>query len=384
LAACAKSLHGPIMAGPVSGKVSRGESLPGAFNSESLDLRMRRYVEIKTADFDQDGDLDLLTHSFSTIPKIFWNSGNGQFDNFTVLEALGKPSEILVADFDADGDPDLVTQDWPDGVHLTLNDGSAGFRRLEDLDRIGESVRHLIAADWDGQAGVELIYFLAEPAGIYCASFIDGNWAIRLLAPNWSTGFFDTIAVTDVNLDDRPDLVLIGSDMMLLQLEDGSLRRDPLEVEGQSILAAGDYNEDGRADLLVGRRDAPLTIMCQSESGQWEEQGSFPMYGTLPFHQINVQIADLNGDGRDDLCIQQTGFYNMGCWDSQAGWESPSTWQVLLRSFDGWLFREGNIVDDDVIYPGVIARIDPGPYPDLVVEDENVPGYHLIRDPFRP
>jgi len=83
------------------------------------------YASPALGDYDNDGDLDLYftTLSGGDAPQLFRNDGGWNFTNVTALEGLGGIAntwQAAWADFDNDGDLDLVT----DGKIFVNNDVS--------------------------------------------------------------------------------------------------------------------------------------------------------------------------------------------------------------------------------------------------------------------
>ncbi|WP_423809261.1 FG-GAP repeat domain-containing protein, partial [Planktothrix agardhii] len=71
------------------------------------------YSSVTTADFDKDGDTDILLtgfdSSFNPISKIYSNNGSGGFSENTNVSLTGvSSSSVTTADFDNDGDTDIL------------------------------------------------------------------------------------------------------------------------------------------------------------------------------------------------------------------------------------------------------------------------------------
>lgn len=137
------------------------------------------------------------------------------------------------------------------------------------------------------------------------------------------------LVAADFDGDGRTDLALINNDRsrieMLLQrepgekatksvrrvvqdrwepeLEDSRFEKRPLTT-GATVhdFAAGDLNGDGRVDLAYTNDPDGLTVRLQSSSGDWDEKQDFD-FGQPAHYLTNIRIADLDGDGRDDLVV---------------------------------------------------------------------------------
>jgi hypothetical protein len=66
---------------------------------------------VAAADFDGDGDVDLISAADSTI-YLFWNPGDGTFEEVESFDIDGPASVLIAPDVDGDGGPDLVVKVW--------------------------------------------------------------------------------------------------------------------------------------------------------------------------------------------------------------------------------------------------------------------------------
>jgi hypothetical protein len=115
------------------------------------------------------------------------------------------------------------------------------------------------------------------------------------------------IVAGDFNNDGIPDL-LVGDDdgALMLFLGDGTGRMssagEVAHLSSVVSIAVGDFNHDGVLDVAVSDwRASSVTILLGTGKGSLRHAGSFPLRvaGMTP----HVTVADFNGDGILDLAV---------------------------------------------------------------------------------
>lgn len=215
---------------------------------------------VATGDFDEDGYADIATTytdgSSSGGVRILLNNGAGGFTEGAVIPTHYPRRTLEAADFDSDGHLDLLTQEEP-------------------VTGTGPSYNILLWGRGDGtfESGVEVF-------GARAGALFD---------------------IGDFNNDDRPDIVLgsAGSTSPLpVAVIYGNGTRTlaaPLEIATPTVsstAAVGDFNADSRDDIAI----AGTTYLNDGAGGFTVVSGS-----GLPSPSIYYDVADLNGDLRDDV-----------------------------------------------------------------------------------
>ncbi|HEX3436317.1 MAG TPA: VCBS repeat-containing protein [Pseudacidobacterium sp.] len=116
-----------------------------------------------------------------------------------------------------------------------------------------------------------------------------------------------SIVAGDFNQDGIPDLIVGDNDgTLLLFLGDGTGNMIPTgaiaHLDSVVSIAMADFNHDGIPDIAVSDwRSSSVTVLLGNGNGSFRETWSFPlrMRGTNP----HLAAADFNGDGIPDLAV---------------------------------------------------------------------------------
>lgn len=216
-----------------------------------------------------------------------------------LVKGVCRGRSVRPADFDADGDLDLVVTCDGTPPQLYLGDGAGHFAAAASPPVLGSVYR---LADLGRDGVPELI--AAAAAELQVWRYGDGAWTpagrIRTLNGESSP---QTIAAGDIDADGDLDLLATarGGNTVLLNV-DGRLRRrapDKLGMPDRGTFAGTfvDFDNDGDLDVDL----VPQGLYEATRDG-FERTGRL-RYGQLPSGRIGYALVswpDLDGDGRRD------------------------------------------------------------------------------------
>ncbi len=272
---------------------------------------------VALADFDQDGRTDLVSSDpFAATVRFFAGLGDGTFRPQTADRVGGAPNAVASADFDGDGLPDLATANFAsDDVSVLLSGGDGTFRPAGSF-AVGDGPLRLVTADFnaDGRADLATANLSSNDVSILLGN---GDGSFHAAGTDLAAGRPQDLVVADFDRDGVPDLALANFDgpvSLLLGNGDGSFR-DGGQFDSflnPIYLVAADFNGDGRPDLAAGTpfadtigagaNDLAIVFFNQEDSTFAFGGAAFAGAGT-----VHAAAGDFNADGRADLVTANKG-----------------------------------------------------------------------------
>ncbi len=272
---------------------------------------------IAVADVNGDGKPDVITANgnWNTV-TVFLNQGSRRLTQTAVSQWTGNsPVAVAVADVNWDGKADLVvTSSAQSDLTVLLGNGDGTFLAPGFGYAIGGSPSaRAVFADFYGDGNLDALVTDNVSSVVLARSFGDGtfqgasdsNIVVSAGASN-SNGAL-SIATADFNGDGIPDFV-VGQNSVLpgtgvivfLGQSKGSLGKGNVYAAGAALsyVATGDINHDGKADIVASNwATGGIDVLIGNGSGTFQ----VPIPVLLPAITNGVVVGDFNGDGWPDV-----------------------------------------------------------------------------------
>ncbi len=289
---------------------------------------VRTFARVFAVDIDRDGDLDLVGYPIYIDPgfgglALFENiDGAGMFAEAKQLsEGMLYDSDIAFFDFDGDGDLDVVH-----GLEWLPNLGAAGnfgapisvypetdheAVRVADVDGDGDA--DLIVSDLVvGPRGAQQVMSWLENRGVH------SSFALHDVDPRDHASGCTSDRLVAYDFDDDADVDIVctvvdrdGQDGLVLYENFGlGVFSVPRSIGSERIaLVAADFDQDGRQELVTSKSNPPPSDLQRIEFGDsGVELIEVPVGdASSTYFQSTVAVADLDGDGDEDLVLHAGG-----------------------------------------------------------------------------
>jgi hypothetical protein len=232
--------------------------------------------DVALGDVNGDGKLDAVIANAGNYPgngeeRISIRLGNGAgdlLDQDYSFEVRHRPSSVALGDLNGDGHLDIAaaSSDTPQRVWTLVNKGNGEFHAPKHVPLPGTHPHHtgsVVTGDFDADGYDDVVVAGGgvhdAPARVFYGPVEDdGTFAAVLPLYGGRDGQPNAVAVGDINLDGKDDIVvaegfnnvvrIFGGDASGSFTDLGSVPAGPSSTIG---LAVADFDEDGRPDIAA-------------------------------------------------------------------------------------------------------------------------------------
>jgi hypothetical protein len=275
---------------------------------------------VAAADVDGDGDVDVLSASFSD-NKIAWYQnmdGKGSFGAQQVIsmQASGAYS-VMAADVDGDGDLDVLSASYHDNTIAWYQntDGRGSFGSQQVISRQANGAKSVAAADMDGDGDLDVLSASSTSSDNKIAWYQNadgkGSFSPQQVISTQARGA-QSLAAADVDGDGNMDVLSASffyndNKIAWYQNSDGKASFGPQQVistqaSGTRSVAAADVDGDGDVDVLsASSMSNDHKIAWYQNSNGKGSFGSQQLISTEVIGAESVAAADVDRDGDIDV-----------------------------------------------------------------------------------
>jgi hypothetical protein len=291
-------------------------------------------ASVAVGDFNGDGKPDLAVVNRGGSTSVLLNTWvpitvAPSFAPQQAFAAGSGPVSVAVGDFNGDGKPDLAVANFNSAtVSVLLNTTPPGATAPSFAPQLtfpaGSIPWSVVVGDFNGEGRPDLA---VANRGSNTVSVLLNTTAVGSTTPSFApqqtfdTGFNPwSVAAGDFNGDGKPDLVVANFDsatvsVLLNTTAAGATtpsfapQRTFATGSNPQSVAVGDFNGDGKPDLAVANSGSNTVSVLLNTTAPGATTPNFTPQQTFPtgLGPDSVAVGDFNGDGKPDLVVANFG-----------------------------------------------------------------------------
>jgi hypothetical protein len=308
---------------------------------------MKYTCDIRAQDIDKDDDMDVFVADFDAGKILFYENHNFQWAKHIIDGMAGRLVGLDLADFDNDGNVDIIAGCWgADLVAWYKNNGGYPIQWIKDtIDNAHDGPTEVWAKDINGDGATDVVADFNEEGRVF--------WYENNLPDGWTTHLIGSDVkgsgssyAADINNDDKPDVVrsVENQDKVVLfknNLPDNNWTE--IIVDGQLggtfCPHIADIDNDGDKDIAA--TGGETNIVWYENDGSGQEWTKHPITTDLKSARY-LFLIDIDTNGYTDIVVTDRAADNL----------------ILLRNEDGGQIWNKYVVDDDCKDPNSVFVYD--------------------------
>lgn len=302
-------------------------------------------ASVDFADIDGDQDLDALVSASGRTAtgvqvRYMKNLGNGNFDGGTVCSIRGGGVQAKFRDLNGDNKPDIIfataINSAPYDFHYAINNGDGTFGAVQtkplgscgwydidaaDLDNDGDN--DAVVTEWLGCPGIsessKRIYICLNNGNA-----VFSNPIIKIVSPQPAP-----IAFGDFNADGKKD-ILTGNAGAIIEISLGLGNGDLMPPVSYSIgdqggvtdIVVEDFNRDGKLDAASSNfwEGTSMSVIYGNGDGTFQPAIILPSaYSPDLLNVSGITAGDLDNDGDKDIIVGNNASNSLSLYYNNSG-----------------------------------------------------------------
>ena len=290
-------------------------------------------ISLAIGDIDGDGKLDLVVTKYNdssvSVLRNTGSSGSISFATKVDFATGSRPYSVAIGDLNGDGKPDLaVANNSSSTVSLFRNTGSSGTISFATKVNFttGTNPQSVSIGDIDGDGKYDLVIANYSSNTVSVLRNIDSIGTISFASKiDFTTGTKPrSVAIGDMNGDGKLDLVIsnydvgFGNTVSVLRSTSTSgsvnfaTKADFSTGSGPYTVALGDIDGDGKPDLATSNQNSNNISVLRNTSTTTTIGFSTKVDFGTGTYPLSLAISDLDGDGKLDFAIVNSGSNGIG------------------------------------------------------------------------